>query len=319
MIEIKDLSKAYGETMAVNRFTLNINDGEVFGLLGPNGAGKTTIILMLSTLLEPTSGSASINGADLINTPQLVKREIGILFQEPSLDDRLTGRENLEIQAVLYDLPKEQRNSRITEMMDFVGLSDWADVTVERYSGGMKRRLEIARCLIHRPNVLLLDEATLGLDPSARKVVWKYIQKLDNVTVVLATNYIEEAETLCNRIGIIESGKVVAVGSPDELKSSLKIDLCKISAKKPEKIKSLLEDMSFVNNLRLEDSKILFSLEEGKRKKLLDALDGLDLDSIEVHKPTLSDVFFQYTGKSIDLGMNAPVKGRGLGKRRKRR
>jgi ABC-2 type transport system ATP-binding protein len=319
MITIKDLSKTYGETKAVDRISLDIIEGEIFGLLGPNGAGKTTLILMLSTLLEPSNGSATINGADVINTPQLVKRSIGILFQETSLDERLTGRENLEIQAVLHDLPKDQRESRITEMLDFVGLSDWADVPVEKYSGGMKRRLEIARCLIHRPKVLLLDEATLGLDPSARKVVWRYIQKLDGMTVVLATNYIEEAETLCDRIGIIDSGRIVAVGSPSELKSSLKIDLGEVSAKKPDRIISLLDDLPFINNLKLEDSKIIFSLTEGKRKLLLDSLEGLDLESFEVHKPTLSDVFFHYTGKSIEVGINRPMKGKGLGKRRKGR
>jgi ABC-2 type transport system ATP-binding protein len=321
MIEINGLTKVYRETTAVDHIKLEIKEGEFFGVLGPNGAGKTTIIMMLSTLLAPSSGTATINGHDVSRDPDLVKRDIGILFQDASLDERLSGHENLEIQAVLYDVPKNERRDRIEEMLDFVGLSKWSHVPVERYSGGMKRRLEIARSLIHKPKVLLLDEPTLGLDPSARDAVWRHIEKLEDMTRIIATNYIEEADRLCDRIGIIDNGKVVAVGAPEELKSSLEIDLGQIMTKTPEKVKTVLEALPYVEDIRIDGTKVVFSLRKGKRKDLLDTMAEYDLESIEVHKATLSDVFFQYTGKSIDVAINkpAPTKGKGLGKRRKKR
>jgi ABC-2 type transport system ATP-binding protein len=319
MIAIKELTKVYKETNAVDHITLEISDGEVLGLLGPNGAGKTTLILMLSTLLEPTSGKAIVNGIDIKKSPQYVKRNIGIMFQETSLDERLTGYENLEMQAALYDMPKSKRAERIEEMLDFVGLIEWSTVEVARYSGGMKRRLEIARCLIHKPKVLLLDEPTLGLDPKARETVWRYLERFKGLTVVLATNYIEEAESLCHRIAIINSGRVVAIGTPDELKSSLKRDQCKITTKYPETITPILEELPYVNNLRATDSKISFTIKKGKRKEFLAKMAGYELDSIEVHKPTLNDAFFQHTGRSIEIGLDRPTNGRGLGKKRKKR
>jgi ABC-2 type transport system ATP-binding protein len=315
MIHIKDLTKVYRETTAVDHVDLNIKRGEVFGFLGPNGAGKTTIILILSTLLEPTSGNASINGNDVKKNPQLVKRDIGVLFQEPSHDDRLTGYENLEIQAILYDVSKEQRRGRIIEMLDFVGLKEWANTPVERYSGGMKRRLEIARCLIHKPKVLLFDEPTLGLDPNARERVWKHIEELKNITVLVATNYIEEAEALCDRLAIIDSGKIVAVGAPDALKSSLKRELAQIKVKDTEKLKLKLKKLPFVEKIRVDGQKINLTIKGNKRRKLLDALARFDLDSFEIRKPTLSDVFFEYTGKSIEVPIKPSQKRRGLGRR----
>jgi ABC-2 type transport system ATP-binding protein len=315
MIHIKDLTKVYRETTAVDHVDLNIKRGEVFGFLGPNGAGKTTIILILSTLLEPTSGTTSINGNDVKKNPQLVKRDIGVLFQEPSHDDRLTGYENLEIQAILYDVSKEQRRGRIIEMLDFVGLKEWANTPVERYSGGMKRRLEIARCLIHKPKVLLFDEPTLGLDPNARERVWKHIEELKNITVLVATNYIEEAEALCDRLAIIDSGKIVAVGAPDALKSSLKRELAQIKVKDTEKLKLKLKKLPFVEKIRVDGQKINLTIKGNKRRKLLDALARFDLDSFEIRKPTLSDVFFEYTGKSIEVPIKPSQKRRGLGRR----
>src|SRR3990172_9019297 len=225
MIEIKGLTKVYKETVAVKEVTLEIKEGEVFGLLGPNGAGKTTLLLMVSTLVDHTSGTIEVNGRDAAKNPTLVKKDIGILFQDPSVDDRLTAYENLEIQAVLYDVPKKEREKRIEGMLLFVGLSEWSHVSVERYSGGMKRRLEIARCLLHQPKVLLLDEPTLGLDPTAREAVWNRIEGLEKMTVLLATNYIEEADRLCDRIAVMDAGKIVSVGSPEELKSAIEEDI----------------------------------------------------------------------------------------------
>ncbi|MFQ5800113.1 MAG: ATP-binding cassette domain-containing protein [Candidatus Hydrothermarchaeales archaeon] len=317
MIEIKELTKVYRDTTAVDAVNLEIKEGEVFAFLGPNGAGKTTVILMLSTLLEPTSGTGIVNGHDVLKEPHLVKRDVGILFQDTSLDDRLTGYENLEIQAVLYDVPKNKRNVRVDEMLDFVGLAEWARVPVERYSGGMRRRLEIARCLMHRPKVLLLDEPTLGLDPNAREVIWRHIKGLRDMTIVITTNYIEEAEMLSDRIAIIDSGRVVALGSPEELKSSLKMDLGHITTKAPEKLKSALAALPYVGNIKIDGSKIVFTIKEGKRKDLLDTMASYDLDSIEVRRPSLSDVFLQHTGKSIDVPMERPARRRGLGRRRR--
>jgi ABC-2 type transport system ATP-binding protein len=316
MIKIKEITKKYRDATAVDHINLEIKEKEVFAFLGPNGAGKTTIILILSTLLEPTSGTASINGHDILKESEQAKREIGILYQDTSLDDRLTGKENLEIQAVLYDVPKNERAERVGEMLNFIGLTDWASVPVGRYSGGMKRRLEIARCLMHKPQVLLLDEPTLGLDPNARRVIWKYIKKLENITIVITTNYIEEAEMLSDRIAIIYAGREVALGTPEELKSSLKIDIGHITTKIPEKLESALVGLSYVDNIKIDGSKIIFTIKEGKRKDLLDTMSSYDLESIEVRRPTLSDVFLQHTGKSIDVPMERPKRKRGLRRRR---
>ncbi len=317
MIEIKDLTKVYRDTIAVDHFSLDIKEGEVFGLLGPNGAGKTTLILMLSTLLEPTSGTAAINKNDILESSQPVKRDIGIIFQDICLDEMLTGHENLEIQAVLHDMPKKERVKKVEEMLDFVGLNEWAQEPVGRYSGGMKKRLEIARSLIHNPRILLLDEPTLGLDPTAREVIWTRIEKLEDLTIVIATNYIEEAEALCDRLAIMDRGRVVALGSADELKSSLKMEMAHIRTTSPQEIKSVLEGLPYVDNVKIDGSEIDFTIEENRRKDLLDAMASFDLESIEVRRATLSDVFKQHTGRSIDVPLERTARRRGLGRRRR--
>ncbi len=317
MIQIKDVTKVYRASTAVDRISLEIKEGEIFGLVGPNGAGKTTLILMLSTLLEPTSGTAIIGGKDVLKKPHLVKKDIGILFQETSLDGKLTGRENLDIHAVLHDVPKNMRLERVDEMLDFVGLKEWGSVPVKRYSGGMKRRLEIARSLLHRPKILLLDEPTLGLDPTAREVIWQYIKKLENMTIMVATNYIEEAERLCDRIAIIDLGKVVALGSSDELKASLKMDLARIKAKSLNKIEIVLKGLPYVDDIKIDGSEIVFVVEENRRSDLLSVMTSYDLDSFEIHKPTLRDVFMRKTGRSIDVPMARDLRKRGLRRRRR--
>jgi ABC-2 type transport system ATP-binding protein len=220
MIVIEDLRKRYGEIKALDGLTLTIGKGEVFGLLGPNGAGKTTTIRILTSLSNPSSGKCSINGYDVMENPLDVKREIGVAPQHLNLDSELTGRENLDFYGRLHGMKKREREKRIEELLKFVGLKERGDDLVEGYSGGMKRRLLIARALMHRPRVLFLDEPTVGLDPQTRRRIWDTIRTLkrDNITVLLTTHYIEEAEMLCDRVGIIDKGKLIALGTPDELK-----------------------------------------------------------------------------------------------------
>ena len=225
MIILKNLTKKFDKLIAVDHVSLDIHEGEVFGLLGPNGAGKTTIIHMLATLLKPTTGTAEINGYDIVKDPSKVRKNIGIVFQAPSSDDMLTGFENLKIHSYLYGVPSELRIDRIKELLKLVGLYERKDDIVKKYSGGMRRRLEIARGLIHKPKVMFLDEPTLGLDPNSRKSMWNYIQKLvkeENITIILTTHYMEEADTLCDRIGFINRGKISAIDTPKQLKLKLK-------------------------------------------------------------------------------------------------
>ena len=234
MIQINNLTKRYEKLIAVDNLSLNIEQSEVFGLLGPNGAGKTTVIHMLSTLLKPTSGSATVNGFDTQREPEKVRSSIGIVFQVPSSDDLLTGYENLQIHAMLYGVDPGIREKRIKDALELVGLTERKDDQVKKYSGGMRRRLEIARGLIHSPKVLFLDEPTLGLDPSSRETMWEYIQQLvkkEKLTIILTTHYMEEADMLCNRIGIMDRGKIIALDTPTNLKLMLGGDLVKIKLK----------------------------------------------------------------------------------------
>ena len=216
-IETMDLTKKYGDLVAVDSLNLKIEYGEVFGLLGPNGAGKTTLISMLCTIINPSSGSAAVNGFDILKQAANVRRSIGIVFQDPSIDDRLTGRENLKLHACLYDMPSDLTKNRIAEVLKLVDLEDRADSRMRTYSGGMRRRLELARGLLHNPKVLFLDEPTLGLDPQTREHIWAYIEDLarkDQVTIILTTHYMEEAERLCGRVAIIDYGKIKVADTP---------------------------------------------------------------------------------------------------------
>jgi ABC-2 type transport system ATP-binding protein len=204
-IETFDLSKHYGKLKAVDKLNLKIKKGEIFGLLGPNGAGKTTAISMLCTILKPTSGTAVVSGFDIVKEPAKVRKFMGIVFQQPSVDDLLTGRENLKMHTLLFGVPREIRKKRIEEVLFLVGLENRADDLVRTYSGGMRRRLELARGMMHNPAVLFLDEPTLGLDPQTREHLWKYIAALarrEKMTILLTTHYMEEAELLCDRVGI---------------------------------------------------------------------------------------------------------------------
>ncbi|PVX24597.1 MAG: ABC transporter ATP-binding protein [Candidatus Bathyarchaeum sp.] len=257
-IEVKELTKIFDkEVKAVDGISFNVQEGEILGFLGPNGAGKTTTLNMLSTLLNPTSGTAIINGHDILTEPDAVRRSIGYVFQDPTLDIELTGKENLDFHGRLYGLDKNSRQQRIKEVLELVQLTDRADNFVKTYSGGMKRRLEIARGLLHHPKVLFLDEPTLGLDPQTRRSIWEHILRLNQekkVTVILTTHYTEEADYLCKRILIIDFGKVVVLDTPDKLKARLQGDVVSLLFKDTtaiEKFRPLLENKEWVHKLNV--------------------------------------------------------------------
>ena len=224
ILETDGLTRRFGALTAVDRLTISVRAGEVFGLLGPNGAGKTTVIKMLTTLLRPTSGGARVAGFDIACQASSVRRAIGYVPQALSVDGSLTGYENLLIFAKLYDIPRREREKRLRDGLAFMGLTDAANKLVREYSGGMLRRLEIAQSTLHRPRVLFLDEPTIGLDPLARKAVWEHVEHLRDgfgTTIFLTTHYMEEADSLCDRIAIMHRGKMVAIGTPGELKASI--------------------------------------------------------------------------------------------------
>lgn len=300
MIQICNLTKKYEKLTAVDNLSLDIGNNEIFGLLGPNGAGKTTVIHMLATLLKPTSGSATVNGFDITRESAKVRSSIGIVFQVPSSDDLLTGYENLKIHAFLYGVPPDIRERRIVDALELVGLTERRDDQVRKYSGGMRRRLEIARGLIHEPNVLFLDEPTLGLDPSSREIMWKYIQKLvkeKNMSIILTTHYMEEADLLCNRIGIIDKGKIIALGSPSELKSKLGGDTIRLKIRNNADI-SPLKDLSFVHNMESINGHVILNVDDAKRN-IPQILKLVDVEHVEYSSPTLNDVFLKLTGRTI--------------------
>jgi ABC-2 type transport system ATP-binding protein len=225
MIEVTDLTKSFNGFTAVDNISFSVYKGEIFAFLGPNGAGKTTTIKILATLLRPTSGKISLNGSDPTKDQNAARRSFGIVFQDPSLDDELTAYENMEFHGVLYKVPKEIRKKRIEQLLRFVELWDRKGELVKRYSGGMKRRLEVARGLIHHPKILFLDEPTLGLDPQTRSHIWNYTKNLNSeeqMTVFFTTHYMEEAERVAGKIAIIDHGKIVAKGTPTELKQNTK-------------------------------------------------------------------------------------------------
>ncbi|MDQ3836411.1 MAG: ATP-binding cassette domain-containing protein [Thermoproteota archaeon] len=298
MIKIRSLVKKYGNHVAVDSLTLDIHENEVFGLLGSNGAGKTTTIHMLATLLKPSSGSASVNGYDIIRQPAKVRSSIGIVFQAPSSDDMLTGYENLQLHSMLYSVPRHTRKQRIDEVLNLVGLIERKHDQVKTYSGGMRRRLEIARGLIHKPKVMFLDEPTLGLDPSSRETMWRYIQRLvkeEKMTVILTTHYMEEADILCDRIGIIDRGRIVALDTPKGLKSGLGGDIIKIKTRDdPDKISRF----DFVQKVEQYDGFLVLSVNNAKRDLPM-LLRHVDAETAESASPTLNGVFIHLTGRNI--------------------
>lgn len=303
VIKTEALTKKFGKITAVNELDLEVEEGEIFGLLGPNGAGKTTLISMLCTMLKPTSGRAWVNGFDVIKEPGKVRKSIGIVFQQASVDDLLTGRENLHLHNLLFEVPKAIRKQRIDEVLSIVNLEKRADDFVNTYSGGMRRRLELARGIMHHPKILFLDEPTLGLDPQTREHIWEYIKELaakECMTIMLTTHYMEEAEQLCDRVAIIDYGKIVALDSPDALRNRVAGDIVKIKQKIPdiEKIRRL----GYVMKAEEKDGLQYISIKDAS-KHLQDLLSNTGpIDFVEVRRGSLSDVFLHYTGREIREG-----------------
>ena len=301
-IKITELSKHFDKLKAVDGISLDVKEGEVFALLGPNGAGKTTTISMLCGLLAPTSGKASVAGFDVHTEPLKVRQAIGVVFQAPSVDDLLSGRENLEMHALLYGVPAEGRKERIDSMLSLVGLTDRQHSPVKEYSGGMRKRLELARGILHNPAILFLDEPTVGLDPQTRQHIWTYIQKLsrrEGTTVVFTTHYLEEAEQFADRVAIIDHGRIVAVGAPHELVEGMGGDVALLKSPEPKKLASALRKMDFASGVRLEDGGVRVAVRHSHENlpKLFRACKGIT--SIEIHPATLNDVFIKYTGREI--------------------
>lgn len=300
MIKIQNLTKRYQKLTAVDNLNLEIAKNEVFGLLGPNGAGKTTVIHMLATLLKPTSGTAIVNGYDIISDPSRVRSSIGIVFQAPSSDDMLTGYENLRVHASLYQVPSSQRQKRIQAVLELVGLADRQHDQVKKYSGGMRRRLEIARGLLHKPKVMFLDEPTLGLDPSSREMMWKYIEKLvkeEEMTLILTTHYMEEADHLCNRIGIIDQGKIIALDTPANLKRSIGGDIVKIKTKSHTDLEELRK-LVYVRKIESVDGNVILYVDNA-RTNIADILQHVKAEYVEFRSPDLNDVFLKLASKNI--------------------
>jgi len=306
IIETHDISKKYDDFTAVNGVNLKVPKNSVYGVLGPNGAGKTTLISMLCTILHPTGGTATVNGYDVTKNPKEVRESIGIVFQSRALDDILTGREHLEMHASLYGVPKDIRENRIEEILDLIALGTKADEFVKTYSGGMKRRLEIGRGLIHRPKVLFLDEPTLGLDPQTRESIWEYIQELNQnqeVSVLMTTHYMEEADKLCDEIAIINQGQIITADSPKNLKRELKADTITMQVDKLEEFTEKVEKLDFVKETYVMDSEIKLLVERGENlvAELVNFANdnNIFVYSIELEHPNLEDVFLKYTGRTI--------------------
>lgn len=306
VIETYSISKKFDDFTAVDSVNLEVETNSVYGLLGPNGAGKTTLISMLCTILHPTSGTATVNGYDIVKQAKEVRRSIGIVFQSRALDDILTGREHLEMHAALYGVPKDVRSKRIDEVLDLIDLGAKADEFTKTYSGGMKRRLEIGRGLIHYPKVLFLDEPTLGLDPQTREKIWEYIEDLnkrEDITVLLTTHYMEEADKLCDKIAIFNHGKIVTTDSPKNLKRELKADTITLVVDEPEKFQNLAGDLDFIKEMFVTDGEIKLMVERGENLITnvvnFAVKNRIEVKSVELDHPNLEDVFIKYTGSSM--------------------
>jgi len=303
IITVEELVKSFNGLVAVDKVSFEVSTGEIFGFLGPNGAGKTTTINMLCTLLKPTAGGATVNGYDILMHKNEVRESIGLVFQDPSLDDRLTARENLEFHAVVYHVPRAERGRRMKEVLDMVSLTDRADDMVDTFSGGMKRRLEIARGLMHYPKVLFLDEPTIGLDPQTRNYIWDYIEDLkkrEGITIFMTTHYMEEAEH-CDRIAIIDVGKIIALDTPENLKDDVGGDVIKIKTEDDDEAeKELLMRYPGLEMLNDPECRLCFEMDKGEEfiPNLIRDF-GTKIIAVNLHRPTLDDVFLKLTGKEI--------------------
>lgn len=308
-IIVENLVKKYGDFPAVRGVTFRVRRGEIFGFLGPNGAGKTTTIHVLATLIKPTSGRAFVAGYDVVREPIKVRRSIGIVFQDPSLDDQLTAYENMYMHARIYGLRGKILEERIEQLLRFVELYEYRNRQVRYFSGGMRRRLEIARALLHEPRVLFLDEPTIGLDPHTRAHIWEYITRLrreGKVTIFLTTHYMDEAEKLCDRIAIIDHGKIIAEGSPEQLKSIVGSDVVylRLSAKPVEDPCNIIDLPNIVKECKSLSSdrialKVTSATEAIPLILSLASEKGLRIAEVSYHKPSLNDVFLYLTGREL--------------------
>jgi ABC-2 type transport system ATP-binding protein len=301
IIEIKNLVKKFNGSTAVDGISFGVKSGEIFGFLGPNGAGKSTTISMLSTILAPTSGEALVNSFNILTQKNEVRKSIGLVFQDSSLDDQLTAEENLRFHAKLYHVPEKEYKKRMEEVLRLVDLQEKKKSIIKTFSGGMKRRLEIARGLIHYPEVLFLDEPTLGLDPQTRARLWEYILLLKRdrkMTIFMTTHYMNEAE-YCDRIAIIDRGKIVALDTPLNLKKMVGGDIIRMTSAGKNNLK---EELKRRYNKEIKEENNVLQLEVADGEKFLPRLfNELDakIDSIELRKPTLDDVFLKLTGRKI--------------------
>jgi ABC-2 type transport system ATP-binding protein len=312
IIEVKDLTKRFDGLVAVDHVSFTVEKGEIFGFLGPNGAGKSTTISMLATILTPSEGDATVSGFSIRRQRDAVRHAIGMVFQDPSLDKRLTAEENLRFHARLYGVPKEDYRRRMEEVLQLVDLWDRRRDIVETFSGGMKRRLEIARGLIHYPDVLFLDEPTIGLDPQTRALLWDYVLKLKHdraMTIFMTTHYMDEAE-YCDRIAIMDRGKIVALDTPANLKRQLGGDIIRIESSQKDTLQKELEH-KLGTPVRQESDWLQFEVADGAKflPRLLREIQT-KVEAVELRKPTLDDVFLSLTGRNIRKE-EAPNKGQG--------
>ena len=301
IIKVENLVKKYGELAAVDDISFNVSPGEIFGFLGPNGAGKTTTINILCTLSKLTSGRAVINGFDVLRQQSQVRHSIGLVFQDPSLDERLTALQNLRFHAMVYSVPATVRNQRIEQMLNMVELWDKRNSIVNTYSGGMKRRLELARGLLHHPKVLFLDEPTLGLDPQTRNHIWEYMLEMrrnEGTTIFLTTHYMDEAEK-AERIAIIDHGKLVVIDTPKKLKRMVGKDI--ISVKTDDNDRAAEEIQSrYQTEARHDGDELTFEVANGEKFLPIFIKEfSTKIISISLRRPTLEDVFLKLTGREI--------------------
>jgi ABC-2 type transport system ATP-binding protein len=307
-IVAEDLRKRYGDVHALNGVSFTVAEGEVFGLLGPNGAGKTTTVKVLSTLTKPDSGRAEVVFHDVVSEPDAVRRTIGYVPQSSGIDREATGRENLMLQGRVQGMKGKALRNRVDELLELVGIQDAAELVVRGYSGGMKRRLDVALGLVHRPRVVFLDEPTTGLDPEARSVMWEELGRIaerEALTILLTTHYLEEADRLANRLAIVSRGVVVAGGTPDSLKRTLEGDsvTVELSDGQVTEARAIILSLDGVREVRAEGRQLRSRVESGARAipQILSALErsGITVDAVDSHRPSLDDVYLHYTGRDF--------------------
>jgi len=307
-IEVKNLTRTFGHVVAVDHISFEVEEGEIFGFLGANGAGKTTTIMMLTTALNPTSGNATVCGHDIVKDRNELRKYMAVVFEELSLDTDLTARENLDFHARMYHIPRRVREERVSRALELVGLKGKQNMLVKHYSGGMQRRLEIARAMVNQPRILFLDEPTLGLDVQTRRMLWDYARKLNResgTTVLLTTHYVEEADYLCDRLAILEQGKILVTDTPEGLKSSLGDSLLSVKLLQgADELAKLLREVNWVKKVNQRDGWLDLSVESGETKipevARLAKEHGFAISSVSQHKPSLEDAFLHYAAKRLE-------------------